>query len=86
MGATPKAPTEWQKRLMALGWEQDFFANIVGLTPVNFSIALRGKLKRGVPLWLRVLILAAETMSMDQRLEWIRRCRAMIGGSSPSPQ
>lgn len=76
--------TPWQQRLDALGFSQKDFAALVGLTPSNFSAALRGKGRPAVPQYLRALILALEVMPEGERERWADLARREAETPTPA--
>jgi len=68
--------TPWQRRLEAAGLNQRKLSAIVGRREKTVSTAIRGRLKGGVPKYLKVIIIALELMDEDQRERLFELARA----------
>lgn len=68
--------TPWQRRLEAAGLNQRKLSAIVGRREKTVSTAIRGRLKGGVPKYLKVIIMAWELMDDAQRERLLDLARA----------
>ena len=68
--------TPWQRRLEAAGLKQRQLSAIVGRREKTVSTAIRGRLKGGVPKYLKVIIIAWELMDEAQRERLLALARA----------
>lgn len=64
--------TPWQVRARAVGGKQKELAAALGTAENTLSRQLRGRRGRGVPSYIKAVIVALELMSEEQRKAWLQ--------------
>ncbi|GAN83769.1 hypothetical protein F1645_16300 (plasmid) [Novacetimonas hansenii] len=65
MGRAPTSP--WGRRARDAGLDQKTLAALTGLAPNSVSRGLRGEWEKGVPAYLRAIIIVWEMLDEGQR-------------------